>query len=85
MAKAQSLLSQLSGELSAAVEGAVRSRRRVRGLSGHRLSGVLWRADAVVVSEQALPDADVYDIAVDGPSVKRASRGRAIRAPMSPC
>jgi len=76
MANAHSLLSQLSGELSAAVDAARPFTAAVRASAGHHLSGVLWRAGAVVVSEQALPDADGYEVTVDSHSVKAHLAGR---------
>ena len=76
MPHAQSLLSQLSGELSAATESARAFTAAVRAPSGHHVSGVLWRSNAVVVSEQALPDAEEYDVAVAGRSAKAHLAGR---------
>ena len=51
----QSVLSQLSHDVAELVEGARGFVAGVRAPQGHGLSGVLWRPDAVVVSEQALP------------------------------
>jgi S1-C subfamily serine protease len=76
MSNARSLLSQLSGELSAAVDAARPFTVAVHAPSGHSLSGVLWRAGAVVVSEQAVPDAEAFDVTVDGRNVTAHLAGR---------
>jgi hypothetical protein len=43
---------------------------------GHLLSGVLWTPNAVVVSEQALPDASEYEVTIADRSAKALLAGR---------
>jgi S1-C subfamily serine protease len=59
-----SVLSQFSQELSELAAGARSFLADVRSRDGHQLSGVLWKSDAVVVSEQALPDAAEYEVRI---------------------
>jgi S1-C subfamily serine protease len=71
-----SLLMQLSNELGELAESARACVTEVRGAEGHRLTGVLWTPNAVVVSEQALPEASEFDVTIGGRSVKARLRGR---------
>jgi len=58
------LLSQFSEALSGLAAGARGFLAEVRTKQGHQLSGVLWKPDAIVVSEQALPDAAEFEVQV---------------------
>src|SRR5882672_7802568 len=60
----ESLLSQFSEALSGLAAGARGFLAEIRTKQGHQLSGVLWKPDAVVVSEQALPDAADFEVSV---------------------
>src|SRR5262245_25919333 len=70
-----SLLVQFSDELAAL---AANARNSVAGVQadGHRLSGVLWTANAVVVSEQALPEASQYEVTIADHTAKASLAGR---------
>ena len=60
------LLAQLSSDLAArtaALQGATAAIRRTR--EGH-LSGIVWRPDVVVASEQSLPERDEFDLVMPG-------------------
>jgi S1-C subfamily serine protease len=70
------ILSQFSDALSDLASGARGFVAGVRTESGHLLSGVLWRRDAVVVSEQSLPDSAEYEVRVADRSVKAKLAGR---------
>lgn len=76
MAVISPILSQFSDALSALVSGAHGFTAGVRTESGQYLSGVLWRPNAVVVSEQSLPDSAEYDVRVADESAKAKLAGR---------
>ena len=61
---ANSLLSQFSSALSDLVADARPYLASARAKDGAQISGVLWTSSAVVVSEQALPDASDFDVTV---------------------
>jgi S1-C subfamily serine protease len=75
MSDAFAVLSQLSEALAALAAGARQMVAGVQTRDGTR-SGVLWRPNAVVVSEQTLPDADEYELRVADRSVKGRIAGR---------
>jgi S1-C subfamily serine protease len=64
VAQSQSLLSQFSDALCGLAAGARDFLAGVRTKDGRRPSGVLWKPNAIVVSEQALPDAMEYEVRV---------------------
>ncbi len=64
MTQLQSTLSQFSDALSGLAAGARDFLAGIRAGEGHRVSGVLWKSNAVVVSEQALCDAPEYEVQV---------------------
>src|ERR1700752_3165801 len=68
-------LVQFSDALSAL---AANGRDFVAGVQadGHRLSGMLWTANAVVASEQALPDASEYEVTIADRMAKAVLAGR---------
>ena len=70
------ILSQLSEALSALASGARGFVADVQTQDEHRLSGVLWKPNAVVVSEQKLPEAAEYEVKVAGRSAKAHLAGR---------
>ena len=70
------ILSQFSEALSALAAGARAFAAGVQTESGHQLSGVLWRPNAVVVSEQNLPESTEYEVRVAGGSAKAKLAGR---------
>jgi S1-C subfamily serine protease len=76
MAVTSPILSQFSDALSALASGARAFTAGVRTESGHRLSGVLWTPNAVVVSEQILPDSAEFDVRVADGSAKAKLAGR---------
>src|SRR5437763_14879393 len=69
-------LIQFSDALSGLAGGARAFTAGVRTESGHLLSGALWRANAVVVSEQSLPESTEYEVRVANGSAKAKLAGR---------
>jgi S1-C subfamily serine protease len=69
-------LVQFSDALSGLAAGARAFLAEVRVPRGHRLSGVLWEANAVVVSEQALPEASEYEVRIADQVAKAHLAGR---------
>ena len=69
-------LIQFSDALSELAGGARAFTAGVRTESGHLLSGALWRANAVVVSEQSLPESTEYEVRVANGSAKAKLAGR---------
>jgi S1-C subfamily serine protease len=65
MPEAPSFLSQFSDSLSGLAASARPFLASVRTKDGHRLSGTLWKPNAVVVSEQILPDASDYEVQIE--------------------
>jgi S1-C subfamily serine protease len=76
MSEALSSLSQFSDALSGLAAGVRPFLAGVRTKDGHHLSGVLWKPNAVVVSEQALPDASEYEVRIDGMAANAHLAGR---------
>ncbi|HMI97086.1 MAG TPA: S1C family serine protease [Micropepsaceae bacterium] len=76
MPNPHSPLVQFSDALSALTAGARGFLAEIRTKDGHRVSGVLWKSDAVVVSEQALPEASEYEVRVADRIVKARLAGR---------
>ena len=76
MAVISPILSQFSDALSALASGARGFTAGVRTESGQYLSGVLWKPNAVVVSEQSLPDSAEYEVRVADESAKAKLAGR---------
>jgi S1-C subfamily serine protease len=75
MADPDSLV-QLSDALNRLAASARGFLAEIHADDGHRLSGVLWKANAVVVSEQALPDASEYEVRIADSVVKAHLAGR---------
>ena len=71
-----SVLVQFSDALSVLASGARGFLAEVRSGDGQRLSGVLWKPNAVVVSEQALPEASDYEVRIADQVVKAHLAGR---------
>jgi S1-C subfamily serine protease len=69
-------LVQFSDALSGLAARARGFLAEIRLPDGRLLSGVLWKANAVVVSEQALAEASDYEVRVAGQVVKAFSAGR---------
>src|SRR6185503_9846717 len=69
-------LSQFSNDVAELASGAGGFLAAVRAPQGHALSGVLWRPDAVVVSEQTLPDATDFEVEIAGSTVAARLAGR---------
>jgi len=76
MSPASNILTQFSAALSALASGARGFVAHVETQDGRELSGVLWKPNAVVVSEQILPDSGEYQVAVAGQTVKAQLAGR---------
>ena len=76
MAVISPILSQFSDALTALASGARAFTAGVRTESGHHLSGVLWKPNAVVVSEQTLPDSAEYEVRVADQSARAKLAGR---------
>src|SRR5258707_12370208 len=75
MANSDSLV-QLSDALSGLAAGARAFLAEIRNPDGPLLSGVLWKANAVGVSEQALPEASEYEVRIADSVVKAHLAGR---------
>lgn len=69
-------LVQFSDALSGLAAGARGFLAEIREPGGRLLSGVLWKTNAVVISEQALPDASEYEVRVADQEVKAHLAGR---------
>jgi len=76
MSGKSSLLVQFSDALGDLADGARALLAEVRTAEGHRLTGVLWAPNAVVVSEQGLPEASGFDVTIGSQSVKARLQGR---------
>jgi len=76
MAVISPILSQFSDALSALASGARVFTAGVRTESGQYLSGVLWKPNAVVMSEQSLPDSAEYEVRVADENAKAKLAGR---------
>jgi hypothetical protein len=81
---ADTILSRLSDDLSALAAGARSFVAEIRSKEGHRLTGVLWKPEAIVVSEQVLPDFPSYEVKSQAKPPMPSSPA-AIPAPMSRC
>ncbi|MGB6434597.1 MAG: S1C family serine protease [Bradyrhizobium sp.] len=66
------VLSQLSNAISARVEAAKNAVVAVRLGQESHLTGIAWQSDVVVVSEQALPRGDEFELVVPGGSTAAA-------------
>jgi len=73
---ADTILSRLSDDVSALAAGARSFVAEVRSKEGHHLTGVLWRPDAVVVSEQGLPDFPAFEVEIGGETADAQLAGR---------
>lgn len=71
-----SLLSQFSTALSELAAGARGFLASVRSNKGDQLTGVLWNPNTVVVSEQELPDASEFKLAVADTTAEARLAGR---------
>ena len=76
MANPSSVLSQFSTAVSELAAGARAFLATVRTKQGDQLTGVLWTANAVVVSEQELPDAAEFQVTVGDSTVDARLAGR---------
>ena len=76
MSNPDSVLVQFSDALSALASGAHGFLAEIRDRDGRRLSGVLWKPNAVVVSEQALPEASDYEVRIADHVVRAHLVGR---------
>src|ERR1700680_1602536 len=76
MPNPDSVLVQFSDALSVLATGARGFVAEIRTGDGHRLSGVLWKPNAVVVSEPALPEASEYEVRIADHVAKAHLAGR---------
>jgi S1-C subfamily serine protease len=76
MADKGSVLVQFSEALSQLAESARAIVTQIRTAKGRGLSGVLWKQNAVVTSEQFLPDGQDYEVSIGGHVVKAQIAGR---------
>jgi S1-C subfamily serine protease len=70
------ILVQFSDAVSALAASARAFVAGIRTVDGEVLSGVLWQRNAVVVSEQALPEATAYEVSVGDQVVPASLAGR---------
>src|SRR5207302_864183 len=76
MPNPNAILVQFSDALSALASSAHGFLAEIRDRDGRRLSGVLWKPNAVVVSEQALPEASDYEVRIADHVVRAHLVGR---------
>ena len=77
MSFSSDVLSQLSDAIAARVEAAKNAVVAVHISEGRHLTGMLWQAGIVVVSEQSLPRGDEFElVAPDGSTVAAKLAGR---------
>lgn len=73
---AASLLTQFSDEMTALVDAANGFAGQIRSENSRPVSGILWTSDAVVTSEQILPDAPEYEVRISGQTLRATLAGR---------
>jgi S1-C subfamily serine protease len=73
---ADTLLSRLSDDLSALAAGARTLVAEIRCKDGPTLTGVLWKPDAVVVSEQVLPEGAGFEVQIGDETAAAQLAGR---------
>jgi S1-C subfamily serine protease len=76
MAKPSTILTELSTALMQLAAGAQQFVASVRTRQGDEMTGVLWTPNAVVVSEQALSDAEEFEVSLAGGSATGRVAGR---------
>ena len=77
MTDSNNVLNQLSAALVTRAAAARSAITAIRISDTRHLTGTLWQPDAVVASEQSLPDNDEFDLIVsDGSVVKAKLAGR---------
>jgi S1-C subfamily serine protease len=76
MPNSKSVLVEFSDALSALADGSRDFLARIESDGGRRLNGVLWKPNAVVVSEQALGGASDYEVTVGDQTLKAQLAGR---------
>jgi S1-C subfamily serine protease len=72
MADQTDLLAQFSSALAARAEAAKNAVAAVRLAYGRHITGMVWRSEIVVVSEQSLPRRDEFELVAPGGSVVAA-------------
>jgi S1-C subfamily serine protease len=72
MSRPADILTELTGALTARAETAKNAVVAVRIREGRHLTGLLWQSGVVVVSEQALPRKDEFELVAPGGSVLAA-------------
>src|SRR2546423_15686276 len=70
------ILVEFTDALSALAANAREFVALVDTAKGHAVSGVLWKPDVVVVSEQALANASEFEVTVAGQTIKASLAGR---------
>ena len=70
------ILEQLSAALAGQADAARAFTAEIRAGGSDFGSGLLWRADIVITSEQALPKAETYEVAVAGNRTRATLAGR---------
>src|SRR3984957_615624 len=70
--KPADMLTELANALTARAESAANAVVAVRSSHGRHLTGMLWQSGVVVVSEQALPRKDEFELVAPGGSVLAA-------------
>src|SRR6266852_6022147 len=66
------LLAQFSNALAARAEAAKNAVVAIRLAHGRHMTGMVWRSDVVVASEQSLPRKDEFELIAAGGSVLTA-------------
>lgn len=73
MSFSSDVLSQLSSAISARADAAKNAVVSIRVAEWRHLTGMVWQPDIVVVSEQALPRRDEFELVVPGGSTLKAT------------
>lgn len=73
---AASLLAQFSDELTALADAAKGYVAGIQVANRRPVSGILWSSEAVVTSEQSLPEADEFAVTVAGQALRATPAGR---------
>lgn len=71
-----SLLTQFSDELTALVDAASGFVGQIQSENSRPVTGILWTRDAIVTSEQNLPDAPEYEVRISGQTSRATLAGR---------
>ena len=72
------LLAQFSNALAARADAAKNAVAAIRLAHGRHMTGMVWRPEIVIASEQSLPRKDDFELVAAGGAVLTAKSGRLI-------